>query len=120
MDKTGWTKVRLGDICNIHDKKRKQVSKTDRVDGEYPYYGANGIQSYIDGYLFDGDYILVGEDGSVITENGNPVVNLVHGKFWANNHVHVIDAKPCVDFNYLYQALQLADVSVFVHGNIPK
>lgn len=120
MDKTGWTKVKLGDICNIHDKKRKPVSKTDRVDGEYPYYGANGIQSYIDGYLFDGDYILVGEDGSVITENGNPVVNLAHGKFWANNHVHVIDAKPCVDFNYLYQALQLADVSVFVHGNIPK
>lgn len=115
-----WTKVKLGDICNIHDKKRKPVSKTDRVDGEYPYYGANGIQSYIDGYLFAGDYILVGEDGSVITENGNPVVNLAHGKFWANNHVHVIDAKPCVDFNYLYQALQLADVSVFVHGNIPK
>ena len=115
-----WTKVKLGDICNIHDKKRKPVSKTDRVDGEYPYYGANGIQSYIDGYLFDGDYILVGEDGSVITENGNPVVNLAHGKFWANNHVHVIDAKPCVDFNYLYQALQLTDVSVFVHGNIPK
>lgn len=62
----------------------------------------------------------MGEDGSVITENGNPVVNLASGKFWANNHVHVIDNKECIDFSYLYYALALADIKVFVHGSIPK
>lgn len=116
-----WRKVKLGDIVNIFDTKRKPISKSDRVAGEYPYYGANGVQDYVDGYIFDGDYILVGEDGSVITENKTPVVNLASGKFWANNHVHIIDnKKDIVDFKFLYYIIQTSNIAGYVHGNIPK
>lgn len=116
-----WRKVKLGDIVNILDTKRKPISKSDRVAGEYPYYGANGVQDYVDGYIFDGDYILVGEDGSVITEDKTPVVNLASGKFWANNHVHIIDnKKDIVDFKFLYYIIQTSNIAGYVHGNIPK
>lgn len=116
-----WQTYKLEDICNINDRLRKPISAKDRVAGEYPYYGANGVQDYVEGYIFNGNYILVGEDGSVITENGNPIVNLASGKFWANNHVHVIDNKEDkVDFTFLYYAIQNANIKTLVHGNIPK
>ena len=64
----------LEDCCNLLDKKRKPITKAFREAGEYPYYGANGIQDYVANYIFDGTYVLVGEDGSVITKEGTPVV----------------------------------------------
>ena len=65
----------LEDCCVILDSKRKPVTKGQRQYGDYPYYGANGIQDYVSDYLFDGSFVLIGEDGSVRTENGNPIVN---------------------------------------------
>lgn len=64
----------LENCCEILDNKRKPVTKVAREAGEYPYYGANGIQDYVADYIFDGTFVLVGEDGSVVTEQGTPIV----------------------------------------------
>lgn len=64
----------LNECCNILDNERKPVTKSARIAGEYPYYGANGIQDYVNNYIFEGKFVLVGEDGSVMTEYGKPVV----------------------------------------------
>lgn len=111
---------KLEDCCNILDSKRKPVSKGAREAGKYPYYGANGIQDYISDYIFDGKYILVGEDGSVQTTNGTPIVNWAEGKIWVNNHAHIIEEIDGVYLRYLYHYLQIVDVKDLIHGNIPK
>ena len=69
--------------CEILDKKRKPITKAARESGKYPYYGANGVQDYVSGYIFDGVFILVGEDGSVITSSGTPIVTWAEGKIWS-------------------------------------
>jgi len=104
-----WEEETLGDVIEIFDSKRIPLSKMQRdkmKDGElYPYYGAAGIMDYINDYIFEGDYILLGEDGTVRTEEGFPVLQYATGKFWVNNHTHVIQAKaPYTNFliwNYL-------------------
>lgn len=110
----------LKDCCNILDNKRKPVAKSLRIKGEYPYYGANGIQDYVSDYLFDGEYVLVGEDGSVVTEKGTPFVTWAKGKIWVNNHAHIISEKEGVLLRYLFHYLQKVNISQYVHGNIPK
>lgn len=110
----------LDDCCNILDKKRKPVTKSAREAGEYPYYGANGIQDYVSEYIFDGTFVLVGEDGSVLTPEGTPVVNWAEGKIWVNNHAHIIEEAKGVLLRYLYHYLQTVDVRDLIHGNIPK
>lgn len=111
---------KLEDCCNILDKRRKPISKAVRQSGMYPYYGANGIQDYVADYIFDGTYILVGEDGSVITPTGRPVVNWAYGKIWVNNHAHIVEEKEGVLLRYLYHYIQTIDVTQLIHGNIPK
>lgn len=111
---------RLEDCCNILDKKRKPVTKSAREAGEYPYYGANGIQDYVSDFIFDGTFVLVGEDGSVITPNGTPVVTWATGKIWVNNHAHIIEEIEGVDLRYMFHYLQTVYVGDLIHGNIPK
>ena len=111
---------RLEDCCNVLDRKRKPVTKAARQAGEYPYYGANGIQDYVAEYIFDGVFVLVGEDGSVVTPSGNPVVNWAEGKIWVNNHAHIIEQADGVLLRYLYHYIQIIDVRELIHGNIPK
>ena len=110
----------LDDCCNLLDKKRKPITKSMRVVGEYPYYGANGVQDYVEDYIFDGTFVLVGEDGSVITKSGTPVVTWAKGKIWVNNHAHIIEEKQGVMLRYLYHYLQTIDVTSLIHGNLPK
>ena len=110
----------LEKCCNILDNKRKPVTKSARTTGEYPYYGANGIQDYVADYIFDGKYVLVGEDGSVINENGNPIVTWAEGKIWVNNHAHIIEEIEGVSLRYLYHYIQTINVTSLIHGNIPK
>lgn len=110
----------LEKCCEILDKKRKPVVKSARISGEYPYYGANGVQDYVFDYIFDGEFVLVGEDGSVITDKGTPVVTWASGKIWVNNHAHIISEINGVLLRYLYYYLQTVDVTSFIHGNIPK
>ena len=116
-----WCWCRVGDIVNILDSYSKPVSKGDRESGKYPYYGANGILDYVNSYLFDGDYILIGEDGSVLTKGGNPVVNRARGKIWVNNHAHIMASYIGSSFlDYLYYALQGISIKKLVHGFMPK
>jgi type I restriction enzyme S subunit len=78
----------LGKVCEIADNKRKPVKSGLRIPGAIPYYGANNIQDYVEGFTHDGEYVLLAEDGSA--DLGNYSVQYATGKFWANNHVHVI------------------------------
>ena len=111
---------KLSACCNVLDSQRQPVTESQRDAGEYPYYGASGVQDYISDYIFDGTFVLVGEDGSVITENGNPIVVWAEGKIWVNNHAHIISEIEDVSLRYLFFYLQTVDISNFVHGNIPK
>ena len=100
----------LEKCCQVLDNKRKPITKSAREAGEYPYYGANGIQDYVADYIFDGTFVLVGEDGSVMTPNGTPVVNWAEGKIWVNNHAHIIAEIDDVLLRYLFHYLQIVDV----------
>ena len=87
-----WTLQVLGDIVENFDRNRKPLSVLEREQrpGKYPYHGAAGILGRIDGFLFDGRYLLVGEDGTVATAQGTPMLQLVQGQFWVSNHAHVL------------------------------
>ncbi len=111
----------LGDICVILDNQRLPVSKDKRIKGQYPYYGANGIQDYVNDYIFDGTYLLIGEDGSVINDDKTPVLNWSIGKIWVNNHAHVLKEKEnIIKLRYLYYYLSTVDISSLVRGLPPK
>ena len=122
IDGTAIETKKLGDIVDILDSKRKPVKRGSRVSGKYPYYGANGIQGYINSYLFDGEFLLVGEDGSVITDEGTPILNWVNGRIWVNNHAHVLQEKAGKQYmlRYIKYALECKNITVLIHGAIPK
>ena len=109
---------KLEECCNILDKKRKPVTKAARVAGEYPYYGAHGIQDYVSDYIFDGTYVLVGEDGSVITKAGTPVVTWAEGKIWVNNHAHVLSGKDGFPTELLIPFLKTYNIKGLVTGAV--
>lgn len=119
-EKVEWKK--LGEVCEILDFKRKPITKSKRVFGEYPYYGANGVQDYVNDFIFDGTFILMGEDGSVINQDNTPVLHWVEdSKIWVNNHAHVLgqlDSK--YKLKYIYYFLTTVDVSPIVKGMPPK
>lgn len=116
----GWEVGALGDIIEIHDSKRIPLSSRERAkrQGPYRYYGAAGIVDYVDDFLFDGIHVLVGEDGSVMTDVGNPVVQYVWGKFWVNNHAHVLKASSGISDEHLLLQLQQVYVVPFVTGAV--
>mgnify|MGYP000874101542 CR=1 FL=1 len=108
----GWGVEKLGDITICHDSKRVPLSSNDRelVKGEIPYYGATGIMDYVNDYIFDGDYVLMAEDGSVMTEKGTPILQRISGKNWVNNHAHVLE--PIKNHSCKLLMMLLKDVSV--------
>lgn len=114
----GWHIGCIDEILVYHDKKRKPLSSLERTlfKGEYRYYGAAGILDYVNGYLFDGTYLLLGEDGSVITIEGTPVLQYVTGKFWVNNHAHVLTGKGPFSTEYIYMMFNNMKISDVVTG----
>lgn len=108
----GWGVEKLGDITICHDSKRVPLSSSDRelVKGEIPYYGATGIMDYVNDYIFDGDYVLMAEDGSVMKEKGTPILQRISGKNWVNNHAHVLE--PIKNHSCKLLMMLLKDVSV--------
>lgn len=83
-------RVKLGEVAENLDYKRKPIAASQRVSGEYPYYGASGIVDYVEGYIFDGDYLLISEDGANLVARNSPIAFSIHGKNWVNNHAHVL------------------------------
>lgn len=114
----GWEIGNLEEIIIYHDKRRKPLSSLERESfkGEYRYFGAAGILDYVADYLFDGTYLLFGEDGTVITEKQTPILQYVTGKFWVNNHAHVLTGKSYYTTEYLYMMLKNMKVSDIVTG----
>lgn len=95
--------VKLSECCVIEDNKRKPIKASKRTPGKIPYYGANNIQDYVDGFTHDGEYVLIAEDGS--SSLGNYSIQYVSGKFWANNHVHVVRGNEGLSTRFLYHYL---------------
>lgn len=116
----GWTIRPLGELIENFDGKRKPMSGRVRATrrGKYPYYGATGIVDYVDDFLFQGAYILVGEDGSVMTAQGTPVLQYVWGDFWVNNHAHVIRPKSELNIDHLYLILNNINISEYITGAV--
>ena len=107
----------MGEVTDNFDRLRKPVTRSERTKGRYPYYGANGIQDYVNDYIFDGAYLLLGEDGSVKNKDGSPIVNWAEGKIWVNNHAHVLQAKSnALILRFIYFYLQTIDISPYVTG----
>lgn len=118
--KQGWQIYKLEDICTIYDKLRKPISKKDRVSGIYPYYGASCVQDYVNDYLFDGRYVLIGEDGAK-WGSGEDTAYIVEGKFWVNNHAHIIQCNNGIVDTFIYYYFNHLDLTKLVAGAIiPK
>ncbi|WP_454945980.1 restriction endonuclease subunit S [Cryptobacterium curtum] len=117
------TEIKLGEIVELEDSKRIPLNSRDRAkrQGPYPYYGAASVMDHVDDYLFDGIRVLLGEDGTVITDDGHPVLQYVWGKYWVNNHAHVLKASGPYSLESIYIALAAASASELVTGAVqPK
>ncbi len=112
----------FGDIVELEDSKRIPLNSRDRERkrGPYPYYGATSIMDYVDDYLFDDTRILLGEDGSVVTDDGYPVLQYVWGKYWVNNHAHILKSRTDYSLEMLYIALSRTAILHIVTGAVQK
>ena len=113
--------VKLGDIGVNLDKKRKPITAGKRESGEIPYYGASGIVDYVKDFIFDGDYLLISEDGANLLTRTYPIAFCIHGKTWVNNHAHVIEFKERATRKYVEYYLNSIDLSPWISsGAQPK
>lgn len=103
----GWEIKKLGEICYFLDAKRVPIKDSDRAKmrGSYPYYGASGIIDYVNDYIFDGEYILLGEDGANIITRSIPLAFKIKGKCWVNNHAHVLEVKSGYNIDFVCNVL---------------
>lgn len=117
---SGWKKGVVDEIIELHDARRKPLSSNQRAKLKkiYPYYGATSVMDYVEEPLFDGIYLLLGEDGSVMDNDGYPVLQYVFGKFWVNNHAHVISGKAGFSTELLYLLFSLTNVRHIVTGAV--
>lgn len=117
---SSWEQRKVKEITDRYDNLRIPVAASLRVAGTTPYYGANGIQDYVEGYTHDGEFILVAEDGAIDLKNYP--VKCVKGRIWVNNHAHVLQGKcACVDNQFLAYAISQADIeSLLVGGGRAK
>ena len=120
----GWRIGTVGEIIEIHDSKRIPLSGADRSKMEkkiYPYYGAASLMDFVDNYIFDGKYLLLGEDGTVVDDAGYPILQYVWGQFWVNNHAHILTGRLGYDVESLYMLFKQTPVKSIVTGAVqPK
>ncbi len=121
MPPHGWMQLTLGEITENFDAIRVPVREADRSRGPYPYYGASGVVDYVDGYLFDGEYLLIAEDGENLRTRQTPIVFIAKGKFWVNNHAHIVRGNEKATTRFLAYALARADIRGYLTGStMPK
>ena len=118
----GWRLGTVGDIIQLHDSKRVPLSgaERDKMAKVYPYYGAASRMDYVDSYLFDGIYLLLGEDGTVVDSLGFPILQYVYGQFWVNNHAHIITGKEGFSVEELYLLFSLTNIKSIVTGAVQQ
>ena len=118
---SGWRKGTVEEIIDIYDSQRIPLSGNERnlIENKiYPYYGAASLMDYVDRYIFDGKYLLLGEDGTVVDSNGYPILQYVWGKFWVNNHAHVLTGKIGFNVESLYLLFRQTPVKSAVTGAV--
>jgi type I restriction enzyme S subunit len=116
-----WPLRPLGQLTQNFDSVRVPVKEADRIAGPYPYYGASGIVDHVDKFLFDGEYLLIAEDGENLRTRNTPVAFLARGKFWVNNHAHIVLANDKANTRFLMYALAATDISGYLTGStMPK
>lgn len=120
----GWRIGTVGEIIELHDSKRIPLSGAERAKMSkklYPYYGAASLMDYVDNYIFDGKYLLLGEDGTVIGDDGCAVLQYVWGQFWVNNHAHILTGKLGYNVESLYMLFKQIPIKSIITGAVqPK
>lgn len=111
-----WEQRKLEDVAEFLDTMRKPLEGARRIPGPYPYYGASGIVDYVDGYLFNEELVLLSEDGANITDRNYPVCFLASGKYWVNNHAHVLRLKDGNENNFVCTSLERKDYKQYNSG----
>ena len=116
---TGWQWAVLGDLCKNHDGSRVPVRASERLGmrGQYPYYGASGVIDHVNDYLFEGTYLLISEDGANLLARSKPIAFEATGRFWVNNHAHVVTALHGIVQRYLMHAIEHSDIARFITGS---
>lgn len=116
----GSKTVRFGDTVALEDSKRIPLNSRDREarKGPYPYYGATSVMDYVDDYLFNGVRVLLGEDGTVIDSEGRPILQYVWGKYWVNNHAHILASSGEYSLEAIYVALRRTVINHIVTGAV--
>lgn len=116
-----WPIATLGELAINLDTKRKPVKEADRRPGPYPYYGASGVVDYVDGYLFEGEHLLIAEDGENLRTRNTPVAFRATGRFWVNNHAHIVKGSARARTRFLEYAVLAADLTPYLTGAVmPK
>jgi type I restriction enzyme S subunit len=119
MNIEGWKVATIEECCEILDSKRIPINAEERETriGDIPYYGANGLQGYIDDYIFDEELILIAEDGGCFDEFATrPIAYKISGKSWVNNHAHILRAKQSYSQDYIFYSLEHKDIQPFIVG----
>ena len=109
-------RISIENCCDILDWMRVPITQSERVKGEYPYYGANGIQGYVANYIFDDELVLLAEDGGNFGSKDKPIAYRVSGKCWVNNHAHVLKAREMINIDYLCYSLMFYKVDGIING----
>ncbi|MFA2963465.1 restriction endonuclease subunit S [Acinetobacter pittii] len=110
----GWKP--LGELAENLDSKRKPITSGLRDAGDIPYYGASGIVDYVKNYIFDGDFLLVSEDGANLLARNTPIAFSISGKTWVNNHAHVLKFETYVERKYVEYYLNSIDLTPYISG----
>ncbi|HEX3716836.1 MAG TPA: restriction endonuclease subunit S [Verrucomicrobiae bacterium] len=116
-----WKQRTLAELTENFDGQRVPVKESERKPGPYPYYGASGIVDHVDKFIFDGDYLLIAEDGENLRTQKTPIAFLARGKFWVNNHAHIVTGNAQSNTRFLMYALNNADIHGYLTGStMPK
>lgn len=112
-------KYDFDNVVILHDKDRIPLSSIERKkrQGPYRYYGAQGVIDHIDDYLFDGEYILIAEDGENLKSRKQNIAQLVCGKFWVNNHAHIVTTTDICKLRYFYYLINTINLSEYITGS---
>jgi type I restriction enzyme S subunit len=116
---TDWENIKIEECCHILDSMRVPINsqERDKRKGKYPYYGANGIQGMIDDYIFEGEAVLVAEDGGNFDQYATrPIAQFVTGKYWVNNHAHILKAKECSTSKWIFYSLVHKNILSSING----
>jgi type I restriction enzyme, S subunit len=113
---TDWPNRTLDQLATNLDSKRIPITKSDRCSGEYPYYGASGIVDHVDGYIFDGDHLLISEDGANLLARSTPIAFPASGKYWVNNHAHILKFEDMTTQKFVELYLESIPLDDYITG----